>query len=236
MALFRKINSDQGQKNYREVLFIDVTDLYYKGLELKVQTKQLHKLSLELKKLSDNVLIIARENELLTAKTRLHDQMGAGLIAVRHLLFNSAGVDETESVLYPLRRAIGMIKDDIEYENVNELVEIIHDAKVIGVKVELKVETNKWKEAKDVLVLAMRECLTNAVKHADATLLKCSIREEDEFVVLNVTNDGIVPAEDIKPRGGLKNLLRIVNNCGGSMKICSKPFFTLSINIPYERQ
>lgn len=218
---------------YTEILFTDVTDLYEKGLELKGQVSKLQKLSNELKRLSDNALVIARENEILTAKTRLHDQMGAGIVAVRHFLLNDT--KEAEAALYPLRRAIAVIKDEIDEENGDELDEMLHDAKVIGVKIELKLETKRWREAKNVLILAMRECLTNAVRHADATILSCCIKEKDNCIVLHVTNNGSAPKEDIKPKGGLKNLLRIVNNCGGSMKIVSKPYFILSITIPYER-
>ena len=223
-------------KTYTEVLFTDVTSLYNKGMELKKQAKQLHKHALDLKELSDNVLIIARENEILTAKTKLHDQMGAGLIAIRQFLLHGKNQEEVTAVLHPLRRAVSMIKYDVKEEGANELAELIHDAKVIGVNIELKIETKKWKDLKYVFILAMRECLTNALKYADATVLRCNIKEKDECIVLNVTNNGKVPTEEIKPKGGLKNLLRIVNNFGGSMRILSKPSFILTITIPYQNQ
>ncbi len=71
---------------YTETIFFDVTKLYEKNLQLKAQTKQLKKISLELKFLSDNVLTLTKEKEVLAAKTKLHDQMGAGMIAVRRML------------------------------------------------------------------------------------------------------------------------------------------------------
>lgn len=230
-----RIIKTKDAKTYTEVLFTDVTSLYNKGTELKKQAKQLHKLALNLKELSDNVLIIARENEILTAKTKLHNQMGSGTIAIRQFLLHGKKHEEVDAVLQPLRRAISMIKYDAEEEGGNELTELIHDARVIGVKVRLKIETKKWKEVKYVIILAIRECLTNAARHADATILKCSIKEEDKCIVLIVTNNGKVPTKDIKPKGGLKNLLRIVNNFGGSMRILSKPSFKLTIRIPYEK-
>ena len=53
-----RIIKTKDAKTYTEVLFTDVTSLYNKGMELKKQVKQLHKLALNLKELSDNVLII----------------------------------------------------------------------------------------------------------------------------------------------------------------------------------
>ena len=74
---------------YTEAVFSDVTELYHKNLELKAQIKQLNAISRELKWLSDNALILTREKEVLSAKTKLHDDMGAGLIAIRHILNNN---------------------------------------------------------------------------------------------------------------------------------------------------
>lgn len=58
---------------YTEAIFSDVTELYHKNLELKAQIKRLKAISLELKWLSDNALILTREKEVLAAKTKLHD-------------------------------------------------------------------------------------------------------------------------------------------------------------------
>ena len=63
-----------------------MTELYEKGLRLKEQTEQLKKFSRDLKILSDNVLTLTKETEVLSAKTKLHDQMGAGIIAMRQIL------------------------------------------------------------------------------------------------------------------------------------------------------
>ena len=42
---------------------------------LTKQTEKLKEISRELRYLSDNVLILTREREVLAAKTKLHDQM-----------------------------------------------------------------------------------------------------------------------------------------------------------------
>ena len=62
---------------------MDVTKQYHEKINLTKQTEKLKEISRELRYLSDNVLILTREREVLAAKTKLHDQMGAGLTAIR---------------------------------------------------------------------------------------------------------------------------------------------------------
>lgn len=71
---------------YTEALFYDVTELYEKQRELKKRNAQLKEIYREIKRLSDNVLEMTRESEILSAKTNLHDQMGAGITAIRQSL------------------------------------------------------------------------------------------------------------------------------------------------------
>ena len=71
---------------YIEAVFSDVTKQYHEKINLTRQTEKLKEISRELRYLSDNVLILTREREVLAAKTKLHDQMGAGLTAIRQSL------------------------------------------------------------------------------------------------------------------------------------------------------
>lgn len=64
---------------YTEAVFMDITKQYHEKINLTKQTEKLKEISRELRYLSDNVLILTREREVLAAKTKLHDQMGAGL-------------------------------------------------------------------------------------------------------------------------------------------------------------
>lgn len=74
----KEIAASDGRR-YIEAMFSNVTGLYEKHLELRRQTEQLKLISRELKKLSEHVLELTRESEILAAKTRLHDRIGAGL-------------------------------------------------------------------------------------------------------------------------------------------------------------
>ncbi len=99
---------------YTEAVFSDITELYNKKLELKAQIKRLNAISRELKWLSDNALILTREKEVLSAKTKLHDDMGAGLIAIRRILLHNR-TEEAETAMNLFRRAVSTIKYDNAY-------------------------------------------------------------------------------------------------------------------------
>ena len=214
---------------YTEAVFSDITELYNKNLELKAQIKRLKAISRELKWLSDNAQILTREKEVLSAKTKLHDDMGAGLIAIRHILNNNQ-TEEAANAIELFRRAVSAIKYDNAYpQGRSELDRFLHDAEAIGVKVNLSGELPEQEELRRVMILAMRECLTNSVRHAGATAIHITVEKKGDSVSMKITNDGRPPETEVVPKGGLHNLYRHIMDCGGTMEIQSKPSFALTV-------
>lgn len=228
--------TDQHNNTYTEVVFYDLTVQYQKNLELKKQTEKLKEISRELTQLSDNVSTMIREKEVLAAKTQLHNQMGAGLIVVRNNLMNR-DMTETAEAIKMLRQVLNDIKNNNEdTSEEGEFTKFLQDAETMGVKVNCLGELPKCKEHIKVFVLAMRECLTNSVCHAEATELTIKMDDKDGVWSIQITNNGTVPESEVIPRGGLKNLKRHTLDCGGEIKIQSQPFFALTITIPMEKE
>ena len=217
---------------YTEAVFSDITELYHKNLELKAQIKRLNAISRELKWLSDNVLILTREKEVLSAKTKLHDDMGAGLIAIRNILHNNR-TEEAANAVDLFRRAVSAIKYDNAYpQGRSELDRILQDAEAIGIKVNLTGDLPEQEELLRVMILAMRECLTNSVRHAGATTIHITAEKKGDSISMKITNDGRPPETEVVPKGGLYNLQRHIMDCGGTMEIQSKPWFALTVVLP----
>lgn len=224
--------TDEDGVVYTEAIFSDVTELYHKNLELKAQIKQLNAISRELKRLSDNVLILTREKEVLSAKTKLHDYMGAGLIAIRQILHHNQ-TEEAANAIDLFRQAVSAIKNDNAYpQGRSELDRFMHDAEAIGIKVNLSGELPEQEELRCVMILAMRECLTNSVRHAGATTLHIAVEKNGDSISMKITNDGKAPETEVVPKGGLHNLYRHITDCGGTMEIQSKPVFVLTVVLP----
>ena len=217
---------------YTEAVFSDITELYNKNLELKAQIKQLNAISRELKWLSDNALILTREKEVLSAKTKLHDDMGAGLIAIRHILHHNR-TEEEANAMDLFRQAVSAIKYDNAYpRGRSELDRFLHDAKAIGIKVNLSGDLPEQEELRRVMILAMRECLTNSVRHAGATTIHITAEKKGDSVSVKITNDGRSPETEVVPKGGLHNVYRHIIDFGGTMEIQSKPSFALTVVLP----
>ena len=101
---------DRDGKIYIEAVFMDVTKQYHEKINLTKQTEKLKEISRELRYLSDNVLILTREREVLAAKTKLHDQMGAGLTAIRQNLLQ--GSEDYSDAVRLLCQAVNAIWND----------------------------------------------------------------------------------------------------------------------------
>ena len=217
---------------YTEAIFSDITELYEKNLELKAQIQRLKAISRELKWLSDNALILAKEKEVLSAKTKLHDNMGAGLIAIRHILRRSR-MEEAANAVDLFRQAVRAIKyDNADPQGRSELDKFLHDAGAIGVNVNLFGEFPGQEELRRVLILAMRECLTNSVRHAGATAIDIAMEKKGGSISVRITNNGRPPENEVVPKGGLRNLYYHILDCGGTMEIQSKPRFMLTVVLP----
>lgn len=217
---------------YTEAVLSDITELYNIELELKAQIRRLNDISRELKWLSDNALMLIREKEVLSAKTKLHDDMGAGLIAIRHILIHNR-TEEAETAMDLFRRAVSAIKYDNAYpQGHSELDRFLHDAEAIGVKVNISGELPEQEELRRVMILAMRECLTNSVCHAEATSMHIMAEKKEDSFSVRITNDGRPPESEVVPKGGLHNLYRNIMDCGGTMEIQSKPVFELTVVLP----
>ncbi len=130
-----------------------------------------------------------------------------------------------------------MIKNDNEFAgDKNEFDEFMHDADTIGVKVNLTGTLPKNEELIHAFILAMRECLTNCVRHANATEIYITMVQNESTATLQITNNGLVPQNPITAKGGLKNLEHYISKLQGTMEIQWSPTFMLTIAMPLTKE
>lgn len=220
---------------YTEAVFSDVTELYEKRQELLAQTEELRQMSHQLKELSDHVQEMTREKEILTFKTRLHDQMGYGLAAVRQCLVQKKTPDEGDTALHPLERAVQLFqRDSSALTEETEWTAFVQDAAALGVTVQLTGTLPAGAARQQLLLTVARECFANAVRHADATILNLTISETEKETAWSFTNNDTPLAGPVTPGGGLTALQRRVRAEGGKLRISAAPRYQLCIELPKE--
>ncbi|MGN0577179.1 MAG: hypothetical protein ACI4J4_01025 [Ruminiclostridium sp.] len=216
---------------FTEAVFSDVTELYEKRRELQKQSVELKNMYRELKILSDNVLEMTREQEILNLKSRLHDQMNMGVAAIRQILRQNTTSEKNAAAVMQFRRAIRVLQEENACPG-DDMAEFIRDAAVSGIRVEIKGDLPTAEEQLHLLLPIMREACVNAARHADASALYIAAEQTETAVILRITNDGRQPDTEITPRGGLADLGKSISGAGGSIKIYSAPRFILKVTLP----
>ena len=222
---------------YTEVVFSDVSELYEKQLELEDRIQKLRQMTRKIRELSKNAMAAAKEREILAAKTRLHAQMGENLTVMRQTLLTPGSDKAQDAAVRAMERTVRFLMAESEDTGVDAgFDEFLQAAANSGVTVRMDGTLPEQQEVREVFVIAMRECLTNSVRHGEADELRIRLAEEDGRHICTVANNGTVPEGEIAPHGGLKNLQRHAANCGGEMYIACKPVFSLTVAIPIAQE
>lgn len=217
---------------YTQFIATDVTDLNKNRIELQQENEQLHKVHSDLQQLSANVVAVTREEEILNAKMRVHDEMGRCLVAAQKYLKEDSTENIPDNIVDSWQRAVSMLKYNNDISEEDMLLQIRKTCEFMKIDFVKIGELPKEENMAYVLTCAVRECVTNAVRYADATKLYANFTENDTEATVTVTNNGKPPENEIVKGGGLSNLQRRVDRAGGIMVIQSLPYFELTVTIP----
>lgn len=213
--------------NY-QITATEITHLHKLTLRLKEKNVNLENMNERLRRYGENVDELTRSRERLETKERIHNNLGQVLLATRH----SLGSDkyDADSLIEMWKKNIYVLKTGAEYYdeqyNLDTLFKAAHSA---GITIDLSGELPDNNEIRKLFVIAAIEVLTNAVRHADAKILYIGFGKQPEGYYVKFTNDGTRPDGEITEGGGLKNLRKRVERMNGTMRVTSKPRFTLEI-------
>lgn len=224
-------------KVYTQIMAIDVKELYEKTRELEANNEELARMSEKMGMLIKNISAIAREEEVLAMKMRVHDDIGRSVIASRRFLLNNGSMEDVAPVIDLWYNAVSLLKHDNDTPpDEDALSQLISRAKGIGIEIIINGQLPQNKEAAYLLITAMRECATNAVRHADADVLQVTVSCNAKAAEAVITNNGNQPAEEISEGGGLTSLRRRIERAGGQMLLQSTPRFTLTVTVPLKEE
>jgi len=236
MQLKKRIITHESGNIYTQFIALNVTELQEKRVELQQENEQLRQVQEDLRKLSANVVAITREEEILNTKMRVHDEMGRCLVAAQKYLKEDCTESIPDSVVIAWQRAIAMIKHSSETADEDMLLQIRKTCKSVNLGF---IQTGKLPEEEIlayILTCAVRECVTNAVRYANATELYADFTENESEATVSVSNNGEPPESEIVEGGGLSTLRRRVERAGGTMTVYSLPKFKLMVTVPKEKK
>ncbi len=224
---------DSKGNKYIQVVATDVTELYDKRQELTRENESLKRAVGNLQKLSDSILTETREEEILSLKMRVHDEMGRSLINIRRVLSGEEPLENANNYLRQMSYSLQLLGKRTDKPTGKNIMQELKDAcKGMGIDIMTSGKLPASESAAYLIVTAARECVTNAVRYAGATSLYVKIFNEEEYVMAFISNNGEPPTGPIVEGGGLSSLRHRIEKKGGTMDITSYPGFELRIRIP----
>ncbi len=223
-----------GGDRFSQVLASEVSELYQSKVLLKRENQKLQEMSAAMKELSKNVVTLTREEETLSMKMRVHDNLGYSVLAAQRMLMRESEEDR-DIFLSQWKQTLDLLNKDnesVEDEQLHRQVQ--NRAKFLGVKIIYTGEKIWESHIFRLLDIILLEALSNCVRHAGASELYVKFGSAEHEWGVVITDNGQKPEKNIKEGGGLSGIRKKVEQCGGTLRICSDPIFSITVKIPKE--
>lgn len=218
---------------YTQVIAADVTELMNRYAELERDNARLEDSNRRAKRLYDQMPEIVREEEILTMKMRIHDDIGHSILSSRKTLLTAESIDEIKKGCAVWEKVARLLNDSGSGSAPEDPIEYTANrAKNIGVELLINGDLPKDYGRRYIFSLAIRESITNCVRHAGGTKVFVQSIPFGNIHIIIITNNGIVPKKTVTEGGGLSSLRRRVERSGGSMSVQSFPCFALTVRLP----
>lgn len=219
----------------RMLLALNITEAYSKTQALTDMRERLEKLGVRLQKVNREIVALTAEREVLSAKVKIHDELGSSLLAIKRYLVCGGTEAERAELTENLGRNVSFLKNDMPAAPVQDEYERLASvAARLGLAISVTGELPQAERHKPVIATAIHECMTNTLRHAHGDRLEIRVSEDGERVTAVFTNNGDAPEGAITEKGGLRSLRELAEQAGGSMEIKTRPAFTIIIQLPKE--
>lgn len=212
----------------------DVTALFDAQQRLRESNKREAALHARQRELLKNIVQNNLSQELLAAKLRIHDDFGRLILMTGQALSEGEGAD-----IETLQGAwIGAVRDmenaaapEMRHSPREELVRV---AKLIGCQVVFEGPEPQERKAVLLLYAAIREALTNAIRHAGADRLTVCITEDGYKYHVRISDNGKKAVSAIREGSGLSALRQRLEQEMATLNYDFSDGLTLILTIPKE--
>ena len=228
---FRKTVCDIYKHKLIEIVASDVTEEMQLYDRLKEEQEKADRLNERLKELNSTIEVMTAEKEILQTKSMVHDEWGKTLIMSRRYL----SVPDEElglEILKQWKLNSMLMKDEEDLDVTDDYTILLKDIRNMGLEVRIKGMLPQEERLRYLVVLALRTCATNALRHGGGTKLSVTSEIYEEYYDIRISNNGLVPEEPIEEGGGLTNLKKALERVGGSLEHEYDDEFTVVVKIP----
>lgn len=216
---------------YTEAIFTDVTELSAANEELLRDNMELARINAKLQKMYVRAEDRIREREYLAFKMKIHDDIGRSLAVIRKALQSDLTDADIEKQIKTLSIAAGTLVYSPRADSTDPYDRLLTEASELGVEIRLDGMLPLEPLIYDLVVKAIRECVTNCVRHAHGTVVFVRIVGLPGGYAVTITNDGEVPKDKIAEGGGLSTLRQSIESAGGEMSVSHYPAFALNLTM-----
>lgn len=175
----------------------------------------------------DNIEEIEKQKEVLALKSKLHDILGQRLFILHHIL-NS--IDGQNFDLKHIKQLLSSMLVEMENEEINGEKSmqnsIVSAFEMVGFKIVFDGELPKDAHVAKVITKIVRECATNAIRHANATALFVNISKNK----IEITDNGKVSFKSFSEGTGIKGMRLASESIGGKLNIDTTEQFKIVLN------
>ena len=188
-----------GRPSYLQIQAIDVTGIAQARAETSAANELLREQNARQQLLLQDVEKINLKRETLSARMQAHRGLGECLLITqkaREQVAAGAPVRERDQLLLELvarwqtvLRGLGSV-GPTSGEGTSDVAELDGVAALVGCRVVWSGELPTEKVARSLVLSAVREALSNAARHAHATVLRVSCERQDGWTVAHIWDNG----------------------------------------------
>ncbi len=210
-----------------QIYAFDITKEYLTTTEIENKQNELKTKQTEILQMIENLDEIERQREVLSLKSKLHDIIGQRLFILHHIL---DVIDEKTFDLNSVKSLLKTMLDEIDNEDISEAQNlqnsIVTAFEMIGFNIEISGEIPKETPKAKALVKIIRECATNAIRHANATKLFVNISDNK----IEISDNGKKQNTSFIEGTGIKGMRLNAEILGGELNILTQNGFKVLIS------
>lgn len=198
----------------------DVSELYLCQKQLQEKNEQLAQMLERQRVLLKNIVENNLKKELLDTKMRIHSDFGKLLVMTESRLSNWQEREDESEIFEAWDHVITDLENASEREETTSdspQTELLKMAEMIGCKVEFIGEQPQERRAVLLLYAAIREALTNAVRHAGADKLIVELQHDERCYKVTISSNGRNDVMSVQEGGGLSDLRRRLEQEGATL-------------------